>query len=42
MIKSLKSFVSNESGATAIEYGCVLVTDNRKDFDIPGIDSLPV
>jgi predicted nucleic acid-binding protein len=29
-------------GATAIEYGCVLVTDNRKDFDIPGIDSLPV
>jgi predicted nucleic acid-binding protein len=27
--------------ATAIEYGYTLLTDNRKDFEIPGIDLFP-
>jgi predicted nucleic acid-binding protein len=27
--------------ATAIEYGYTLLTDNRKDFEIPEIDLFP-
>jgi predicted nucleic acid-binding protein len=28
--------------ATALEYGLVLVTDNRKDFPMPGIEFFPL
>jgi predicted nucleic acid-binding protein len=27
--------------ATAIQYGCQLITDNRKDFEVPGVELFP-
>jgi tRNA(fMet)-specific endonuclease VapC len=28
--------------ATAIQYGCALITDNRKDFEVPDLELFPL